>query len=107
MTAFAERIDRALSAIEASLDDLADTVDVDCERNGNVLTLSFENGRRIVVNGQEASTELWVAARSGAFHYRWDDAKAAWIDTRSGDDVRVVLSRLVADETGISATIRV
>ncbi len=107
MSTFADRIDTTLSRIESSMDHLSDDLDIDCARSGNVLTLTFDNTHRVIINSQEANEELWVAARSGGFHYRWNDADARWIDTRSGDDLRVALSRLIEDETGIAATIEV
>ena len=100
MSRFSDRIEATLTAIESSIDRASDDIDIDCARNGNVLTLTFENGQRIVVNSQEANEELWLAARSGGFHYRWDDATGRWLDTRSGDDLRSTLARAVEAEVG-------
>jgi len=98
---FVERAELCLARIEGSLDKVADDLDIDILRAGNVLTLTFENGHRIVINSQEAAEELWVAARSGGFHYRWGDEAGAWRDTRSGDELKSTLSRLIGLETGV------
>ena len=100
---FIERVEALLAQIETAVDSLADDLDVDVLRTGNVLTLAFENGHRIVVNSQAAASEVWLAARSGGFHYRWADGSSQWLDTRSGEDLRVALSRLVEIETGAPA----
>ncbi|MEO8935343.1 MAG: iron donor protein CyaY, partial [Burkholderiaceae bacterium] len=63
------------------------------------------NGHRIIANSQAAAQEIWLAARSGGFHYRWDVARAVWVDTRSGEDLRVALSRLIEIELGVSPTL--
>ena len=99
---FRGRAERLLSRLEAALDRLSDEVDIDALRSGNVLTLAFENGHRIIVNTQEAIAEIWVAARSGGFHYRWNEGAGTWNDTRSGDDLRVVLARLIEIELGVA-----
>ncbi len=101
-TAFTGRAERLLAHLESGIDRVADDLDIDVLRSGNVITLTFENGHRIVVNSQEAAQEIWLAARSGGFHYRWDDAAEAWNDTRSGEDLRVVLARLIEIEVGVA-----
>jgi len=102
---FVERAEPFLTRIERALDLVADDLDIDVLRAGNVLTLTFENGRRIVINSQEAAQEMWVAARSGGFHYRWSEASGVWRDTRSDDELKSALSRLIGLETGVAPTL--
>lgn len=97
---FSDRVDVALARIEAGIEAIADDAEIDPVRAGNVLTLTFENGHRIVVNSQAAASELWVAARSGGFHYRWDETHGSWIDTRAGTELFNALAKLVELETG-------
>ena len=103
-TTFADRVEALLSTLEASIDRLSDDFDIDALRAGNVLTLTFENKHRIIINSQEAAEEIWIAARSGGFHFRWEDATNFWKDTRSGADLRVALARLIEIETGVAPT---
>ncbi|NWG86864.1 MAG: iron donor protein CyaY [Hydrogenophilaceae bacterium] len=89
--------DAALNRIEARLEQT--TADVDCERaGGGILEIEFENGSKIVINKQAAVQEIWVAARSGGFHYRWDGSR--WLDTRSGEELFAALSRLASEQAG-------
>ena len=106
-SSFVERAEGFLGRLEAALDRLADDLDIDVLRAGNVLTLTFDDDHRIIVNSQEAAQEMWVAARSGGFHYRWNEDAAHWRDTRSGDDIAVALSRLIGLETGVTPTLNV
>ncbi|MCX7673462.1 MAG: iron donor protein CyaY, partial [Thiobacillaceae bacterium] len=68
--------------------------------DGGILHVECADGSRIVINRQAAAREIWVAARSGGFHYRWDGA--AWRDTRSGETLLAAIGRLLAAQCGVS-----
>jgi len=90
-----------LTAIEASIDAAALAADLDLDmqmKPGGVLELEFEDGSKIIVNRQAAAREIWVAARSGGFHYRYADGR--WVDTRDGGELFAALSRLVSAQCG-------
>lgn len=76
-------------AVEASVAD----VDVEAKGDG-VLELEFEDGSKMVINRHSAAREIWVAARSGGFHFRWDGQ--AWRDTRDKTELFAALSKLVS-----------
>jgi len=60
--------------------------DCDCEPKGSgVLELEFADGSRIVVNRHSAARQIWVAARSGGYHFRWDGSH--WVDTRESGEL--------------------
>lgn len=96
---FLDECDDVLSGIEDALD--AADVDVDSERSGQVLTLEFEDRSKVIVNGNAPMRELWIAARSGGFHFSKRDG--VWVDTRSGDEFYAALSRLISQQaaTGV------
>ena len=93
---FHQRADALLAAIELQLES-ADT-DIDVETNGGILTLEFANRGKIIVNRQTPNREIWVAAKSGGFHFHFDGA--AWCDTRTGESLASLLSRVVAEQSG-------
>ena len=100
---FAERADAALTRIEAALEESG--VDADIERKeGGIVELEFADGSRMVINRHAAAREVWVAARSGGFHFRWDGA--AWRDTRDGSELFAALSRLVSAQSGQAVILR-
>lgn len=102
--AFRRAAEAALDAIEAALERAADDgLDVEIERQENVITLAFEDDSRIVVNSHSAAQEIWVAARAGGFHYRLRDER--WIDGRSGDELWAALSRLVSQQAGTAVVL--
>jgi CyaY protein len=87
----------ALARIERALEQSGIDADVEL-KDGGVLELEFENGSRIIVNRHGAAREIWVAARSGGFHFRWDGS--AWRDTRDGSELFAALSKLVSAQAG-------
>jgi CyaY protein len=94
---FETRAAQTLAAVEQALE--AADVDADFElKEGGILQIEFEDGSKIIVNRHGAAREIWVAARSGGFHFRWDGA--AWRDTRDGAELFAALSRLVSQQLG-------
>lgn len=84
------RIDAALEACEADIDfELA---------AGGVLEIEFDDGSKIIVNRHAVAQEVWVAARAGGFHFRWDGQ--AWRDTRDGAELMAKLSALASQQAG-------
>lgn len=96
-TEFAARSGDALRHIESALGDC--DADLDCGFVGEgVLEIEFDDGGKIIINRHAAAREIWVAARSGGFHYRFDGA--AWRDTRSDEELFAALSRLIGEQGG-------
>jgi CyaY protein len=94
--AMLERIARAVEESGA---------DCDCEPKGSgVLELEFADGTRIVVNRHSAARQIWVAARSGGYHFRWNGSD--WVDTREGGELLAALSRLVSEQSGRPVVLR-
>ncbi|MCY0388324.1 iron donor protein CyaY [Robbsia sp. Bb-Pol-6] len=85
-----------LDAIERGID--TTDADIECERSGNVLTLEFESGAKIIVNLQLPMHEVWMASKSGGFHYRHDGRY--WRDTRDASELFAELSRAASEHAG-------
>jgi CyaY protein len=77
-----------------------DVVDIDAQRTGGLLELHFPNGSTIVVNTQPPLQELWLAARSGGFHFRFVEGR--WTDTKDGRDFYAALSECASAQAGRS-----
>ena len=100
-TEFEAAADGMLERVERALE----TLELDFERKeGGVLEVEFDDGSKIIVNRHSAAREIWVAARSGGFHFRGDGG--AWRDTRSGEELLAALSRLVSDQLGRRVLLR-
>lgn len=90
----------ALSSVETTLDRWLqeDLIDIDSQRTGGLLELSFPGGSKIVLNMQPPLHELWMAAQGGGFHYRWVDG--CWRDTRDGTEFFEALSQHASRQGG-------
>lgn len=100
-TEFLTHAEAVLGQIETGLEQAGVDADVDLElsRNGNVLEIEFvDNGSKIIVNTQAPMQEIWVAARSGGFHYRFSEGN--WRNTRDGSELFASLAALASAQGG-------
>lgn len=89
--------DAALARIDAGLE--ACEADIDFElAAGGVLEIEFADRSKIIVNRHGVAREIWVAARAGGFHFRWDGHR--WCDTRDGIELMQRLSELASQQAG-------
>ena len=94
---FESRASETLAALEQALE--AAELDADFElKEGGILEIEFDDGSKIIVNRHAAAREIWVAARSGGFHYRWDGS--GWRGTRDGSELFAALSKLISEQLG-------
>jgi CyaY protein len=93
-----DRTSAVLTGIEACVDAWLqdDVVDIDTQRTGGLLEMSFPNGSKIILNTQPPLHEIWLAARSGGFHYKFADG--AWRDTRDGRELFQALSTCASEQ---------
>jgi CyaY protein len=96
------RIAAVLASVEAAADRWlqADVVDIDTQRTGGLLELSFPNGSKIVLNAQPPLHELWLAARSGGYHYKCIGGR--WLDTRDAREFFEALSACASEQAGVA-----
>ena len=92
-----ERLELALAKLQAQTD-----LDFDYEQKpGGIIELSFADGSKIIVNRHAAAREIWVAARSGGFHFKPPQvAGGAWCGTRDGQTLASVLSHCLSEQVG-------
>ena len=89
-----------LARIETSCDRINDEsdTDIDNQRVGGMVTMTFGNGSQIIVNLQKPLQEVWMAARAGGFHYRFDGAQ--WTDTKGQGEFFDHLARYASEQAG-------
>lgn len=97
---YMDRAEAALQAIETACDRINDDTDadIDNQRVGGMITLVFCNGSQIVVNLQKPLHEIWMAARSGGYHYKFDGQ--TWQDTKGAGEFFAHLSREATAQSG-------
>lgn len=95
---FSDIADETLERIERSVE--ACEVEIDTElRDGGVLELEFENGSKIIINRHAVGREIWVAAKSGGYHFR--RVEGAWRNTRDGEELFAALERYIGQQAGV------
>lgn len=101
-TEYRAKAEAVFAAIEACIDRWLqqDVVDIDTQRTGGLLEMVFPNGSKIVVNTQPPLREIWLAARSGGYHYRLVDG--VWRDTRDAGEFFGALSAAASEQAGVS-----
>ena len=99
---FMDRAESLLRRIEACCDRINDETDadIDNQRVGGMVTLVFANGTQIIVNTQKPLHEIWMAAKAGGFHYKFDDGGQQWVDTKGNGEFFANLTRYAAEQAG-------
>jgi CyaY protein len=97
---FMNRAETLFKRVEASCDRINDETeaDVDNQRTGGMVTLTFSNSSQIIINLQKPLHEVWMAAKSGGYHYRWVNGQ--WQDTKGQGEFFVALARHATAQSG-------
>ena len=71
-------------------------------KGGNVINIRFKDKSVIVINTQPPLHEIWVAAKSGGYHYRWAGtlAQPLWLDTKTGKELLSDLTEFTSAQAG-------
>ena len=98
---FMDRAEALLQAVEVCCDRINDDsdADIDNQRVGGMVTLTFANRSQIIINLQPPLHEVWMAAKSGGYHYKWDGQ--VWRDTKTGHDFYADLTRDASAQTSL------
>lgn len=97
---FNDIVDDILIEIEDAVEDVCDetAVDIDYETAAGILTLTFTNGSQIIINRQAPLKQIWVAAKSGGFHFDFDESSDEW--QCDGKELFRALSDYCTDQSG-------
>ena len=96
---FNQLAEQTMIAIEEAIDDCG--ADIDYDTVSDILTLEFENGSQIIINKQAPATQLWVAARSGGFHFDYEPDSRTWVlDSDRSQELFACLSRYCSEQSG-------
>lgn len=99
---FLDHADHLLMTVEQCCDRINDSTDadLDAQRSGGMLTLTFANQSQIIINQQKPLLEMWMAARSGGYHYRFDGQH--WQDTKGAGEFYAQLSADASAQAGLA-----
>jgi len=94
---FNDLADAQLRHIEDAIEACAADVDLEV-KPGGVLEVEFANGSKIIINRHTAAREIWLAARSGGYHFRPEDGR--WLASRDGEELMAAIGRCIAEQGG-------
>ena len=93
--------DSALGTIERMFEDV-DAEVVDLERAGDVITLTFANRKKCVINTQRPTRQIWLAANARAWHFSFEDASGKWLDDKGqGVELMAQVAAIVKEQAGV------
>ena len=96
---FREIAEQTIENIQDAIDNSG--ADIDYDEIGGVLTLEFENGSKIIFSKQGAMNQIWMAARSGGFHFDYSEDSEQWLcDSGDKEELYKMLSRLATEQAG-------
>ena len=92
--------EKALAAIELACDRINDAsdADIDNQRMGGMITLTFANRSQIIINLQKPLQEIWMAAKAGGFHYKFNNNE--WLNTKDGTEFFIALTCYASEQSG-------
>lgn len=92
---FIQLTETAFARIQQGLEE----ADLDFEQPADgILEIEFDDGSKMVINRHNVAREIWVAARSGGFHFR--HTGTGWHDTRDNAELFGKLAALIAAHGG-------
>ena len=94
---FHDLVDATQQVLEDIFDDSG--LDVDLENSAGVLTVKFENGSQLIFSRQEPLRQLWLAARSGGFHYDYDEENSRWVCDTTDELLSEMVARFTSEQT--------
>lgn len=95
---FHQHVDATLLAIEEAIDEGG--ADIDYENAGGILTLTLENDSQLIINRQTPVKQLWLAVRSGGYHFDWNEASDGWVRDSDGAAFAAVLNEALLAQGG-------
>lgn len=96
---YKQTLDHIEQTVEAAIND--EDADIDYESGNDMLTLSFNDGSVLIISRQSAISQLWLAARSGGFHFDYEPESKEWICTANGRTLTRMLGDLCREQGGV------
>ena len=97
---FNQQVDDIIEHIEEQLDELE--TDLDYETAGGIFTVAFENNSKIIINRQTPLKQIWVATKSGGFHFDFNEETNTWVKDDDGTELFNALSHYLTEQAGES-----
>lgn len=97
---YTEIVENLYFKIEEILDELIEdhNAPVDYENCSGVITIECEDtSSQVIISKQQASQQIWVAAKSGGFHCDYD--QTLWRCTKTQETLEELLTRVCSEQS--------
>lgn len=101
---FHQLADDLMLTLEEQLDAHEGDSDIDYETHAGIMTITFENGSKIIINRQEPLHQIWLATKGGGYHFAYQNG--SWICNRSGAEFWQLLADACSTQAGERVTLR-
>ncbi|CAM3921653.1 iron donor protein CyaY [Rheinheimera salexigens] len=91
-----ELTDSTLLAVEEAIERI--DLDLDYEFHEGLLSITFPDQSKIIINKQPPLHQLWVATKFNGHHFEWKGDK--WIDNRTGAEFWQLLTDVGSQQAG-------
>jgi CyaY protein len=99
MTPFTQNYDQTIRDLEGKLDALIDSgIEFDFSRSGDVLTIEFDSGEKIIITPQAPTEQLWISANYAGHRFNWVDGN--WVNEKGGRELSAFLSEALTLQLG-------
>ncbi len=106
MNSFTQQYDSTIQKLDDSLSALIDSgSDFDLEKNGDVLSILFEDDSKFIISPNSPVSQLWVSANYEGHRFNFDDLNASWKDEKSSEEFLTYLSRLLSEKLSEDITL--
>ena len=103
---FCSELDATIRDLEGKLGSLIDEgMEFDFTRSGDVLTIEFEDGEKIVITPQSPMEQLWISANYAGHRFNWLQDRSEWTNEKSGESLKRFLSKTLTAKLGIEANL--
>ena len=79
--------------------------DLDYETVNDILTITCEDGSAVIITRQGPTRQLWLAARSGGFHFDYDPEQGDWVRTGDGRTLTDMLQEILREQGGVEVSL--
>lgn len=103
-TEYHNKIDATLLSIEEALDELE--IDIDYLNSGGVLTLTFANQTKIILNRQTPLQQLWIAAKNNGYHLDWSSEEETWLLNKE-EKFKDLMEKLCSEQANTNISLNI
>src|ERR1700678_786932 len=100
---FRKRADEALESLKQSLITAEESADFEVEDQSGALHISFEDGSRFVISPNAPVRQIWISALATSFKLDWSGENQKFVLTKTGEELKPLVSRLINQQLGEEA----